>query len=268
LPPGTSIAKRQSSMSRRLFAVIAACVVAGCFDSGDSQGCSSANGLAGSRQFKYECTSAADPGCDVPENGFGPVLPQAVARGARFRLTSDGGPVTPVSRSSVKTDGRDFVALRDGNVGFVIQQGTEVLDAVRLLSAEPERIIIAASRRSVPGVMPPSASLKLALDTFGGVDRDHVRAIAMNHAFPYLAGTIPVAWDIDHPEVASYSIEDDGTCLVTAHSQGTATLTATMDQLHTTLSIVVGQSSIETSGDAGPSDAGDDASIVDAGGDT
>jgi hypothetical protein len=250
-------------MSRRLFAVIAACVVAGCFDSGDSQGCSSANGLAGSRQFKYECSSAADPGCDVPENGFGPVLPQAVARGARFRLTSDGGPVTAVSPTSVRKDGNDFVALRDGNVGFVIPQGTEVVDAVRLMIAEPERIIIAASRQSSSGPITQSASLQLRGDTSGSSAQERVRAVAMNHAYPYLAGTIPVNWNVDHPEIASFEIDNDGTCLVTGHAKGTAMLTATMDQLHTSLSIVVTDSSED-----GATDAGDDASIVDAGGDT
>src|SRR4051794_9327541 len=87
---GIPFALPATAMSlQRIFASsVAVLLVAGRFnDNADDSGCNhtTTNGLADNATFQYECSGAADPACDPPNTE--PPLPEAIALGARFRLT-------------------------------------------------------------------------------------------------------------------------------------------------------------------------------------
>jgi hypothetical protein len=269
----------RTKYTRSLIGFTAIGLMAGCFDFGGGEGCNTpTNGLAGNGNFTYECSSAADPQCDGRTSStYGPPpLPAAIARGARFGLRLAGGTVQPVSPTAVASVGQDFVALRTGKVGFVVSTGGEAVDAIRLDIVEPEQIVVAKSRsqRGELEAVVPSPPLQLAPSASTAV-----RAVAMKPGVGVflntgvLAGTIPVEWTIDAPDVASFAVEPDGTCLVTGLAEGRAELTAKMGILSGGVSIVVseapdprdsGISDAGIDGDADP-DAGDRG---DAGGDS
>lgn len=245
---------------RRIFAgSVAVVLVAGCFNSNDDEGCNhtETNGLANNATFKYECSTAADPTCDPPNTE--PPLPDAIALGARFRLSvANAQPVEPVSTKAVARSGKDFIALRTGDIGFVLEGANgEAVDAVRLKVEAAVAITIAPPRSASPnyaigqfiGGTPPLVLAPSQSTT--------VRAIALRAKNLPLAGTIPVDWSIDDSSIASFQVASDGTCYVTANDKGHAVLTAKSGGLYDGVEIFVDEPAPD---DGGPGDAGADAS--------
>lgn len=183
--------------TRRATTLASAVVMGGCF-SANSGGCdlSSGNGLLGGN-FEYRCRSGADPGCDsTAVVSYGTPLPEAVAREASFGIAYDGrGVVDPVSSTVVRRDQGWFRANRAGPVGFVVDDGTELLDAVRLTIVEPTRLVV----EPVPTASAPASRGEVGrlftarAVSYGTKSSGEIR----------LAGALPVTWTIDPPQPAT-----------------------------------------------------------------
>lgn len=241
------------------FAGLATALVAtGCFNGGGSDGCvpANANGLVGNGAFSYVCRSEADQGC-TGGSGLTPLgsIPSSIARGASFGLQFDGKgrsfTVEPVSTRTVLRESTWFRSTRAGTVGFLVQDGGEVVDAVRLAFVEPTRVLV------------PSPSEDLFSKPSAQVGQE-VRL----HAVPYgsvsgtempLAGALPVTWTTDAadvtldttvPGVAAFVPRRPGRVVIRADFEGRLS----------------GEVALEVEGNALPSsDAGSvDASAADA----
>ena len=224
-------------LRRNRFAGLATALVAtGCFNGGGSDGCvpANANGLVGNGAFSYVCRSEADQGC-TGGSGLTPLgaIPSSVARGASFGLRFDGKgrsyDVAPVSTRTVLRESSWFRSTRAGTVGFLVQDGQEVVDAVRPAFVEPTRVIVPAPND----------------DLFAGPAARVGQAVRL-HAVPYgsvsgtempLAGALPVTWTTDAgvaldtsvPGVASFVPRRPGRVVVRADFEGRLSGEVTLD---------------------------------------
>ena len=172
-----------------------ALVATGCFNGGGSDGCvpANANGLVGNGAFSYVCRSGADQAC-VDASTMAPLgsLPSAVARGASFGLQYDGRTgsmqtVAPVSARTVVRESGFFRTTRAGTVGFLVEDGAEVVDAVRLAFVEPTRIDVPAATESFGAALQVGSVYTFLAVPYGPVAGGEQR----------LAGSLPVTWTTD-----------------------------------------------------------------------
>ena len=202
------------------------------------------NGLAANGEFHYECVGPADRECDDREPfTFGGQLPRApLARGARFRLVhaGAGGPVRAVSDDAVANVGGVMAARRSGDVGFFVEAGEEIEDALRLSVLEPDRI----------GIEPLGARLgRLSVSAGGALP---LRVVAFCGEM-HLAGSVPATCSVDDPSVATVAEEQVGVCAVRGIRTGMVRVRAATGAL--TAEVVV---EVEGVADGGPLDAGAD----------
>jgi hypothetical protein len=248
--------------------VLTLLLITGCFGE-TSADCNilAANGLAGNGTFHYDCVGNGDPECDdraVLALDLGGDLPtKPIARGARFRMEYLGS-TTPV-RAASPTAGRGpiFTARGRDSMGFFAKAPSdsgEIDDAIRLAVAEPE--VLSIHPLGVGGLFGPIEIGPSRTLLFRATAKGNGRS---------LVGSLPVAWTVDLPEVATIEPGDPGTCTLTAVGEGKATLRATFGALEAELAILVVPASetfdggLDGSAEGGDADA--DADVVDAGGD-
>lgn len=244
-------------MSRWIGIVGTLVIAQGCFDYDGGNGCSNANGLAGNAHFTYECVGPGDPQCTSASNDA-PSLPTKIALSARFGLSGDSGAqLVPVSNHAVEASSQVFKPLRTGYIGFVANNGTEALDALRFEVVAPASIVITAIPADImsrSGVGIPPFDLRVG-------EKTQLRAIAQDSERAILAGTLTVEWATDAPDIVSIEDAPDQTARLAAHGRGRATIKATSGMFSATVTVTVG----DGAEDAGISDAGTDASDAEAG---
>lgn len=223
-------------IDRRILGGVAVALLAsGCFGTGGSDGCGN-NGILGNSTFRYSCRSDADAFCDgsaaVQISTYSP-LPTAVARGGWFGLdvVSPQATVSPVSSRTVKSEsGRWFRTTRAGSFGFLAEDGTELLDAVRLVSVEPTGLRV---DRIAAGLFPEQVSVGSQV---------RIRAVPRGTVFGVeqdLAAALPVDFTTDDPQVEP-TYDAYGVAVVTPRRAGKLIVRASFEgrlQAETTLNV-------------------------------
>ena len=251
-----------SFLARLSTGAVALVLLGGCFEL-QGGGCQPlVNGIAGNGNFSYVCTSTADPHCDPGgANMFG-ALPNAIARGARFRLRFDGSStgLAPVSSKAVRTTDDGFVALATGKLGFVVLSGAEATDATRITVVAPDALAIHGVAAAGEGPLRSWAewSRADAAQRLQVGSSTMIRAVALSGE-TVLAGTITdLTWTVDPPDFADIVRSDDGTVQLETPRPGTGRVIVQGS------SGLVARARIEV--DEGPPlrDAGADADVSDA----
>lgn len=210
-------------MRLRPFLLLSAALVTGCGAGFGGCNLDLTNGLAENGSFDYECVSEADLECDKPDDRLTGRIPyRPIARGAHFRLRYLAGPYTavePVSLKAAARAGQNLVGLRTGRIGFYVRAANkEIEDAIRFPFEEADRIGIAPIREtSLPAKVAVGQDLRL-------------RVIPLRES-KELAGSVPVTWSVEPPELASIGADGVGVANLTALAAGSVRVRATFDDL-------------------------------------
>ena len=258
-------------LARLSAGAVALVLLGGCFEY-EGGGCEPlANGIAGNGNFAYVCTSTADPHCDPGGgNTFG-ALPNAIARGARFRLRFDGSStgLAPVSSKAVRTTDDGFVALATGKLGFVVLSGAEATDATRLTVVAPDALAINGGAEPGEGPVGSWVDWSRSDDAqrFRVGRSTTIRAVALAGE-TVLAGTITgLTWTVDPPDFATILDTDDGTVQLVTPRAGTGRVIVQGSRgliARARFEVDDGPPLLDGGADADVSDASDDADAADA----